>query len=267
METTDASKEWGWYYSLISDLYDLINTKSCKILYQHNKSPFTWQGMIDPNYRAILQLPRSANINILAAKIDDINETYFLLKDSNKRLPQYIPKLLTNANVSKIQIHENIAHSSKNYPKDTEVPIAWWPNNAPKDDTENDAKRRDIYKMIQELKTNGYNPIIKNKILYSELLIKTNSLIEKFDCNSVQHRRRTGLQIRANYFTTKDGYLEKSKLSSIGVLLIPYDIEINVFKSAKRKIRSDAIYHKKQSDEIIFEEVPLSLKHGKHYTR
>lgn len=270
MKPNNSSEQWAYYYSLISSLYDFIKISDCNILYQHKDSPFTWQGSIEPNYRAIMQLPKSTSINILEDRINNINETYALLNGSDKSLPQYIPRLLTDPTLSKIQIHENIAHASKNYSKDTEIPISVWSNVSPINNIEveqNARKKELVYKMIQDLKANGYSPTIENNILYNELFIETNSLIEKFNCNSIQHRRKTGLQIRANFFTIKDGYLEKSKLSSVGVLFIPHDIEVSIFKSAKRKIRSDAIYHKEQSNEIILEEVPLSLKHGKHYAK
>lgn len=261
--------EWRYFYKLIKNLHDLINIESCTVLYQNKESAITSLGSIEPNYRAVIQLSKSHDIRLVTDSIEAIHKEYRnLVDDEDKPIPKYIPELLVNTALEKIQIHENIAHSSKKYEKDSQIPISLWPLSAIIGEEEEVTQNRKlIATMIKDLKKNGYEPIINRHLGYTELCVNTNTLLDKFKCKSVQHRRRTGKQIRANFFTSKDGYLEKSKLRSVGVLIIPNNTKVQVFKSAKRKIRSDAIYHSKQNNEIQLKEVPLSFRYGKHYAK
>ncbi|MGD5558156.1 hypothetical protein QUT58_22845, partial [Xanthomonas citri pv. citri] len=65
----------------------------------------------------------------------------------------------------------------------------------------------------------------------------------------------------------EQGNITKSKLQSIGILLIPADKHITVLNSHDRKIRTDAIYTKRHPTEIILDEIPAKLLIGRLYRR
>lgn len=100
------------------------------------------------------------------------------------------------------------------------------------------------------------------------MYIDVKTLCKLYHCQSVQHRIHTGRQIRADYFShDADGNITKSKLQSIGILLISADQSITVLTSHDCKVRTDAIYTKRHPTEIILEEVPEKFLIGRLYRR
>lgn len=100
------------------------------------------------------------------------------------------------------------------------------------------------------------------------MYIDVKTLYKLYHCQSVQHRIHTGRQIRADYFShDADGNITKSKLQSIGILLISADQSITVLTSHDRKVRTDAIYTKRHPTEIILEDVPEKFLIGRLYRR
>lgn len=98
------------------------------------------------------------------------------------------------------------------------------------------------------------------------LTIDAKTLCEKFECDSIQHRIQTGVQIRGNFFIQDEQQcIVASPLQSIGVLLLRANQNIDVFHSHKRRTRSDAKFTDGHPDEIILKIENLATHYGRLY--
>lgn len=87
------------------------------------------------------------------------------------------------------------------------------------------------------------------------IAVSVNSLLKNHNCDSIQRRNETGRQIRAEFYKYDEkGFLLKSKRESVGVLLIPYDMQVEVLESDSRRIREDNLYTEGNEREIILDE-------------
>ena len=105
----------------------------------------------------------------------------------------------------------------------------------------------------RQLEKEGYEPQFNES--NDEIDISVNSLLKKHNCDSIQRRNETGRQIRAEFYKYDEkGFLLKSKRESVGVLLIPYNMEVEVLESDSRRIREDNLYTAGNEREIILDE-------------
>ena len=259
---------WSVYYETLTEIYDLLQDCSC--LFSLNE-PFKELGRPSGRYRGVFKL-NDEQMKRIEPMLKDGQRLYEVASEGSNRkgLPINFPKFMEDASVFKMQIHINKAHLSKNYEIGSMVKVASVPTlileNEDREQMEADIKA--FHEAGEELEKLGYEILIEQIPSHDLMYIGVKRLCELNNCNSVQHRIDTGRQIRADYFSRdSDGNITKSKLQSIGILLIPADQQITVLTSHDRKIRTDAIYTKRQPTEIILEQIPQRLLTGRLYRR
>ena len=241
--STMVSKKTYWrdYYTKLTELYKLIESENSSVLYQSMESPLFSDTGVDARYRAIIRINDNDVLDKLTLLIEEAKILFLnMVGSSNNRLPSNLPKILVDDNVFKIQVHINIAHSSKNYTTEDLVFVAKHYGI--------DASQK------KSLEEQGYRVVLEkedNKKDERGLYLDIKKLCELYKCQSIQHRIKSGQQTRANFFTyAEDGSVERSVLKSVGVLLLKPHQEVEVMRSHDRKIRTDAIYAEKHPDEI-----------------
>ncbi|MEN2750011.1 hypothetical protein AAIR29_00040 [Psychrobacter sp. FBL11] len=246
------------------------------ILYEsQNRSPSS-PFSFNKNYRAVLMVGDGDAVSALKTELQEIAELFYEAVAVDKKnydpnnkpkLPVYIPRFLDdNDELFKIQIHENKAHSSENLTKTDMVTLASCPRGSlSRLIDEKRSVRRVLEAAAGVLENDGYTVVIEDKNLspYYTLSVDVKTLCEKHECDSIQRRFFTGRQIRANFFTEKDDIVQKSKLATVGVVLVTKPVE--VVHSLDRSVRTDAKYTKKHIDEIVFEEIPELFRSGRLY--
>lgn len=259
---------WSVYYETLTEIYELL--QECDCLFSLNE-PFKKLGRPSGRYRGVFSLT-DEQIERIEPMLKDGERLYRVANEEGNRrgLPINFPKFIEDESIFKMQIHINKAHLSKNYEIDTSLKIASVPTlileNDDREQMEADIKA--FYEAGEALEKLGYEILIEQIPSHDIMYIGVKRLCELNKCNSVQHRIDTGRQIRADYFSRdSDGNITKSKLQSIGILLIPADQQITVLTSHDRKIRTDAIYTKRHPTEIILEEIPAKLLTGRLYKR
>ena len=270
---------WWKFYARLSELCkSLIGDDEmngyAEILYESQKRPLSSPFRFDKNYRAVLMVSQA--VPEIKAELEHIANLFYEAvaidkKDydpNNKpKLPVYVPRFLDDKDeLLKIQIHENKAHSSENLTQKEMVILASCPRVSLCRLHEGKRTVEDVLEAEAEaLKQDGYTVIIRDTPLnsYYTLSVDVKTLCEKYKCTSIQRRFFTGRQIRANFFTEKDGVVQKSKLATVGVALVTKPVE--VIHSLDRSIRTDAKYTKKHIDEIVFDKIPESFRSGRLY--
>lgn len=246
------------------------------ILYEsQNRSPSS-PFSFNKNYRAVLMVGDGDAVSALKTELQEIAELFYEAVAVDKKnydpnnkpkLPVYIPRFLDdNDELFKIQIHENKAHSSENLTKTDMVTLASCPRGSLSRLYPDKRSVRDILEAAAGvLESDGYTVAIKDENLspYYTLSVDVKTLCEKHECASIQRRFFTGRQIRANFFTEKEDVVQKSKLATVGVVLVTEPVE--VVHSLDRSIRTDAKYTKKHIDEIVFGEIPELFRSGRLY--
>ena len=276
-----ASDREHWYpfYGRLSSLYRLLMGDDemngyATILYEsQNRSPSS-PFRFNKNYRAVLMVGDA--VSAIKTELEEISDLFYEAVAIDKKnydpnnkpkLPVYVPRFLEdNDELFKIQIHENKAHSSENLTKTDMVTLASCPRGSlSRLIDEKRSVRRVLEAAAGVLENDGYTVVIEDKNLspYYTLSVDVKTLCEKHKCDSIQRRFFTGRQIRANFFTEKDDVVQKSKLATVGVVLVTEPVE--VVHSLDRSIRTDAKYTKKHIDEIVFDEIPEQFRSGRLY--
>ena len=276
-----ASDREHWYpfYGRLSSLYRLLMGDDemngyATILYEsQNRSPSS-PFRFNKNYRAVLMVGDA--VPAIKTELEEISDLFYEAVAIDKKnydpnnkpkLPVYVPRFLEdNDELFKIQIHENKAHSSENLTKTDMVTLASCPRGSlSRLIDEKRSVRRVLEAAAGVLENDGYTVVIEDKNLspYYTLSVDVKTLCEKHKCDSIQRRFFTGRQIRANFFTEKDDVVQKSKLATVGVVLVTEPVE--VVHSLDRSIRTDAKYTKKHIDEIVFDEIPEQFRSGRLY--
>lgn len=274
------NKHWVDFYNQLVILYDsLLDEESgyAGVMYQSKKNHLLGENSLNKRYRAVLYVGEAhtleediKRVKSLFYKAVEIDNQELKIKTEPK-LPVYIPYFLDDENdLFKIQIHENKAHSSVNYKQDKMIPIASCPRGSLAQNNEKDhtrSNRQVIQDTANLLEAEGYTVEIEDneKNPYVMLSVDVATLCDKYECDSIQRRYFTGRQIRANFFTKKDGIIQKSKLATIGTLLLRK--HISVVNSFQRSTRTDAKYTKQHVDEIILDIVGEDLRSGRLYKR
>ena len=278
-----ASDREHWYpfYGRLSSLYRLLMGDDemngyATVLYESRTRSSSSPFRFDKNYRAVLMVGDGDAVSALKTELQQIADLFYEAvaidkKDydpNNKpKLPVYVPRFLDdNDELFKIQIHENKAHSSENLTKTDMVTLASCPRGSLcRLIDEKRSVRQVLEAAAGVLENDGYAVVIEDKNLspYYTLSVDVKTLCEKHKCDSIQRRFFTGRQIRANFFTEKDEVVQKSKLATVGVVLVTEPVE--VVHSLDRSIRTDAKYTKKHIDEIVFEEIPAPFRSGRLY--
>ena len=231
---------WRDYYTKLTELYKLIESEDNSILYQSMESPLSSGTGVDARYRAIIKINDNDVLDKLTVLIEEAKILFFNMVGSPNRLPSNLPKVFDDNSLFKIQVHINIAHSSKNYIKEDLVHVA---KHYGIDASQKKALEEQGYKVVLEQEDNKKDA----RGVYLDI----RKFCDLYKCQSIQHRIKSGQQTRANFFSyAEDGSIERSVLKSVGVLLLkPYQ-EVEVMRSHSRKIRTDAIYTEKHPDEI-----------------
>lgn len=259
---------WSVYFDQLTEIYHEL--QKCHCLFSLN-DPFKEVGKPNGRYRGIFALT-DEQMQRMKQMLKDGKRFYEIASEGGNRngLPINFPKFLEDETVFKMQIHINKAHLSKNYEIGTMVKVASVPTLILEDDDREQMEQdiKDFHKAGEELEKFGYEVLIEDIPSHDLMYIDVKRLCELHKCESVQHRIDTGRQIRADYFSRdNEGNINKSKLQSIGILLIPADQPITVLNSYDRKIRTDAIYTKRHPTEIILEQIPEKLLTGRLYRR
>ena len=259
---------WSVYFETLTEIYHEL--QKCHCLFSLNE-PFKELGRPSGRYRGIFKLD-DQQMKRIKPLLDDGRRLYEVASEGGNRkgLPINFPKFIEDDSIFKMQIHINKAHLSKNYEIGSMVKVASVPTlileNEDREQIEADIKA--FYEAGEALEKLGYEILIEKIHSHDLMYIGVKKICELYNCNSVQHRIDTGRQIRADYFSRdNDGNITKSKLQSIGILLIPSDQQITVLTSHDRKIRTDAIYTKHHPTEIILEQIPQKLLTGRLYRR
>lgn len=276
-----ASDREHWYpfYARLSSLYRLLMGDDemngyATVLYESQKRSSSSSFRFDKNYRAVLmigdavpaiktELQEIADLFYQAVAIDKKNYD----PNNKPKLPVYVPRFLEdNDDLFRIQIHENKAHSSENLKKTDMVTLASCPRGSLSRLYPDKRSVRDVLEAAAGvLESDGYTVAVKDENLspYYTVSVDVKTLCEKHECDSIQRRFFTGRQIRANFFTEKDDIVQKSKLATVGVVLVTKPVE--VVHSLDRSVRTDAKYTKKHIDEIVFDEIPEQFRSGRLY--
>lgn len=259
---------WSVYYETLTEIYEFLQESDC--LFSLNDR-FKEPGRPSGHYRGVFKLD-DEQMKRIEPLLKDGQRLYEVASEGSNRkgLPINFPKFLEDESIFKMQIHINKAHLSKNYEIDTSLKIASVPTlileNDDREQMEADIKA--FYEASEALEKLGYEVLIEDIDTHNIMYIDVKKLCELNNCNSVQYRIDTGRQIRADYFSRdNNGNITKSKLQSIGILLIPAEQQIQVLTSHDRKIRTDAIYTKRHPTEIILDEIPAKLLTGRLYRR
>ena len=274
-------EHWYPFYERLSSLYRLLIGDDemngyATILYESRTRSSTNPFKFDKNYRAVLMVGDGDRVSALKTELQQIADLFYQAvaidkKDydpNNKpKLPVYVPRFLDdNDELFKIQIHENKAHSSENLTKTDMVTLASCPRGSLSRLYPDKRSVRDVLEAAAGvLESDGYTVATKDENLspYYTVSVGVKTLCEKHECDSIQRRFFTGRQIRANFFTEKDDIVQKSKLATVGIVLVTKPVE--VVHSLDRSVRSDAKYTKKHIDEIVFEEIPEQFRSGRLY--
>lgn len=212
------------------------------------------QRYLNKRFRAVYQVP---DPSIYIDNVKSFESRYeSIIKEVNKdkkgfdpakkiQPPLYLPRVVEN--YAKIQIHENVAHKSE------KLTSKKWLNLTMMFGVNDSNELQEYNKYAeQRLKEIG----LETSLVDDELTVSVASICNRFECDSIQLRTRTGRQIRANYFVKdRSGMLEKSQLKSVGTLIT--NQLVTVEKSLQRSIRSDAIYAIEHPDEI---KLPLPIE-------
>jgi hypothetical protein len=259
---------WKVYLTQLTEIYEFL--LECKQLFVINE-PFNSKGQPSGNFRGVFELD-SDQLKQMAEMLKDGKRLYnHATNDSNRRgVPINFPQILDDESIFKMQVHINKAHLSKNFEQDTAIKVASVMTmiNDKNDKETAQANVKAFYEADKALDKLGYAVLIEKSIDHDLMYIDVNTLCKIYGCESVQQRIDTGKQIRANYFSyDEQGNVMKSKLHSIGVLIVPQSQGIEVVQSHERKIRTDAIYTERHPTEIIIEEIPEHLRIGRLYRR
>ena len=274
-------KHWSDFYDELLSLYDvLLNIEhgTADVLYQSAQGYFVAENTLNKRYRAILNIGEQTNvIKAYIARIKVLFENAVAIdnKELGKKrkpdLPVYVPYFLDNEDeLFKIQIHENKAHSSVNHKRGDMIPIASCSKGKLPKPSQADKSRSNeqvLRDALVSLEKEGYTAEIEHdeENPYFMLSVDVATMCDKYECDSIQRRSFTGRQIRANFFTVEDDVIQKSKLATVGVLLVTRDID--VIHSLERSTRTDAKYTKKHPDEIILDVISEDLQSGRLYKR
>lgn len=276
-------KHWIAFYDALVLLYDklLADDRGCaSILYQSQKHYLISERSINKRYRAVLDvrnnvsdiktdLKRIADLFYTAVAIDNKD-----FDENNKpKLPVYVPRFLDDeSDLFKIQIHENKAHSSENFKNNEWIIVAACLRGSldlqcNDDDYKDMTNAEALSDALSELVCDDYKAYAEDspESPYFTVCVNAKTMCDKHECDSIQKRSFTGRQIRASFFTQKDGMIQKSKLATVGIVLLTDDVQ--VVHSHDRSIRTDAKYTKQHVDEIILESIPASLRSGRLYKR
>lgn len=251
--------------SISSRTFNLIcspDNKDAEWLYRSNETAYK-KGYADPAFRGIVKY--SGDIEQLNEMIDACEEE---IKQNNgkilSRLPYNTPKIIDD-NVFKILVHENKAHASVNRNSGWLKLIGFR--------TQSSGPKRDtisvfLKEIAEKMEESGYEVRVKGSSQSVSLEVDVGTLCQRYRCKSIQMRHSTGRRIRANYYSLDEsGFLEKSELKNIGVLVIPHKMDVEVLKSHDRKIRKDAIYTGQHEDEIIFKDIPEGYMKDRIYKK
>lgn len=261
---------WKAYYSQLAEIYKFLN--DCTCLFSLN-DPFNALDQPSGKYRGVFKINQS-QIDKLKTMLEDGERLYDVASIDSKRkaLPINFPRFLEDESIFKMQIHINKAHLSKNFnPQEHEmIRVATVPTLILETDDKEQMKAdiKAFYQAEADLEKLGYQVLIEQLPSHDVMYIDVKTLCKLNKCESVQHRIDTGRQIRANYFSHDDrGFITKSKLQSIGILLVPQMQPLDVVQSHDRKIREDAIYTERHPTEIILKQIPAKLVYGRFYRR
>lgn len=274
---------WHEFYDELFLLYNyLLGDGGCaSVLYNSSVSYLKNEHSINKRYRAVLNVRDKKGA--IETQIDRIKELFYIAVEIDKKdskdkkepkLPVYIPRFLDDEHqIFKIQIHENKAHSSENHTKKDTVPVASCLRGSidSESNSDNDDDKRTNRQVIDDitalLQADDYIVKVENdpENPYIMLSVDANTMCEKYECDSIQRRFDTGRQIRANFFTKKDNIVQKSKLATVGIVLLTRNVD--VIHSLDRSIRTDAKYTDQHVDEIVFDYIPPKMRSGRLYKR
>ena len=279
---TKRDSVWQPFYDVLAAFYEELLDDDGEMpdaIYE-SKTYFHNPPNADKKYRAVL---RVKDIDTLREQLEHVAQAFYASykaansdkkdydRDVIPKLPIYVPRVIDDENIFRLQIHENKAHSSTNYKKDEMIPVISILKrdfSQENDYSEDKISVRELLdNTVQALADEGYSVDIEesNESSYVVVSINVARMCELYECDSIQLRAFTGRQIRANFFTKTDGKLERSKLQSVGVLLT--DRHIEVVHSHERSIRTDAIYTAAHPDEIVLKTIPDVFRSGRLYKK
>lgn len=284
-------KLWLPFYNALSSFYELLLDDERKIDYPiyQSKAYYDDPPFVDKHYRAVIYV---LDTDVLREPLEHVAKAFYASHkafyenekgydaDVIPKLPIYVPRIIDDEKIVKMQVHENKAHSSTNYKKGEMIPvISVLKSKLTKimdidfDDENADRTAKITYQealdsAVEALRDKDYSVSVEHNedTPYVIVSINTTQLCDVYDCDSIQQRIFTGRQIRASFFTENDeGKLERSKLKSVGVLIT--SIRFKVVDSHERTIRTDAIYTASHPDEIILDAIPPLLRIGRLYMK
>lgn len=250
---------------LIDDLFESESLRYKNTQFDHYSEKSKKKKLMNKRFRAVFGVGGDI-VGTYQEDIDRIATLYYQALaqidkdyDPNKKppLPIYVPRIHDDPTLVKLQLHINRAHSSVNYLKDEPIPLC----SIRSDDGQPNQEMQNAHDELEQL---GYAPTFVHDGSKLSLNADTATICDDYQCDSLQLRSATGSQIRASFFTRdQDGFLNKSKLQSIGVLLVPMGVD--VVKSHARSRRTDAIYIADHPREIEFDFIDKRIKTGRVY--
>lgn len=176
------------------------------------------------------------------------------------KLPVVFPRFV-NDDVVKVKITMYKSHQSVRFDSGM-VHVATNTSPLNTHDNQSEQAKKDFEKIAKDqlsrflevakdLEDKGFTVELENEGIHTHLFIDVKTLLEKYKCSSVQRRVLSGRQIRAEFYTLDhQGLLHKSKRESVGVLLIPNDMAIDVFETEPRRTRNDNLFMGDNPNEI-----------------
>ncbi|SJM38394.1 hypothetical protein A1019T_02386 [Psychrobacter pasteurii] len=180
--------------------------------------------------------------------------------DDDPKLPVVFPRFVNN-DVVKVKITMYKSHQSVRFDSGM-VHVATYTSPLRDQDNQSDQARKDFEEMAKDqwnrflkvatdLESKGFSVELENDSIHTHLSIDVKTLLEKYKCSSIQRRVLSGRQIRAEFYTLDhQGLLHKSRRESVGVLLIPNGMAIDVFESEPRRTRNDNLFMDGNPNEI-----------------
>lgn len=180
--------------------------------------------LINKKYRAIytLERDRMADVADLIAKAEDLyQQTAQAYENTQSKRPLYLPRIFDADGIHSITVQVNKAANSTNASGDDMVAIASF-------------FTKEVDGSVDDALNKLNLPyVIKNDGVVTTYQIKALDLCNRFQCDSLQVRKESGLQYRFSAF----GGLEDSVPQALGVLIVQEGIDI--FTPQPKKPRKD----------------------------
>lgn len=226
-----------------------------KVMFSINDYQSAW-GHYSSAFRAVIKWNSDTEEAALRRKLEELVALYEDGSKADSANTMLIPHILEDKNIAKINIHVNKAHSSKGH-HSGKVVVGKVKPAFPFDVEQFEEANEITLEALQLLQAEGYlghEGIDENMLELRKIYVDVAAVCKMNKCDYIQRRVATGVQVRGDYFgLDEEGFLAKSKLEKIGILLVPSSYPTQVVLSHKRKIRKDALY--RNEDDLI--KIPL----------